>query len=74
MIIGTNILIEPKTVKIYTDDFKYSAEIYIEFTSYIYQKGQLLEQISPNRYYVLFNDNSLENYNISNNICIDYIS
>ena len=68
IIIGTNILIDAKIVKIYTDDFKYSVETYLAFTSYIYQKGQLLEQINPNIYYVLFNNNSLENYNISNNI------
>ena len=67
IIIGTNILIDPKIVQIYTDDFKYSIETYLAFTSYIYQKGQLLEQINPNTYYVLFNNNSLNNYNISNN-------
>ena len=72
-IIGTNTLIEPKTIKIYTNDFKYSEVVQLSNASYIYQKGVLLQQLDGS-YSMLFNDNSLENYNYAdeetNNITI----
>jgi hypothetical protein len=68
IIVGINTLIEPSTVKIYSSDFKYSGIVILNLASYIYQKGQVLEQISPNQYMMLFSNDSLENYNIDSNL------
>ena len=68
IIVGTNITIEPKRLKIYSSDFKYSEIVNLQLSSYVFQKGELLEQISPNEYMMLFSYNSLEEYNIANNL------
>lgn len=67
IIIGTNTIINTQSVKIYTDDFNYSAIINLSSTNYIYQKGILLEQIDDTSYYMLYSDNSLEDYDILSN-------
>ena len=68
-IIGSNTFINEGTYDIYSYDYSETlTNIAIVNTSYLYYKGDILEQIDNTTYTMLFPNNSFYNYNLSENI------
>ena len=74
IIVGTDTMIDSMNNTLYTPDFIYMDTVTLYINSYMYSKGQILEQIDNMTYNILFPYNTLYEYNNDNNITTNMVT